>query len=313
MNNTPTLIMLCGIAGAGKSTYANSLSKYYKIHSSDELREEMFGDVNENSKESNARLFTELHKRIKDDLKNGIDVIYDATNINRKRRVAFLAELKNIPCHKTCILVIAPYYVCLLNNQKRTKKVPDNAIKRMYMNFQPPHKCEGWDDIDILFSCDKEDFSDYTLATLYNHATGIDYINQGNHHHSLTLGEHCRKASQYIVANYPKNKLLYLAALLHDEGKVFTMTVINSKGERDGDCHYYQHHCVGAYDSIFYMYNLGYRVDDITHVASLIYFHMHPYREWKQTKSVEKRLKIQLDERLYEDIIALHNADEYAH
>lgn len=313
MSDMPTLTILCGIAGSGKSTYAKSLSKYYTIHSSDDLREEMFGDVNENSKESNAKLFDELHRRIKEDLKNGKDVIYDATNLNRKRRLGFLQELKNIPCIKTCVLVVAPYYVCLLNNKNRDRQVPESAIKRMYMNFQPPHKSEGWDNIDIMFSCQKEDFADYTLSTLYNHATGIDYMDQGNYHHSLTLGEHCRKAAVYILEHYPKNKLLHFAALLHDEGKVFTMTAVNSKGERDGNCHYYQHHCVGAYDSIFYMYNLGYHVEDIIHVATLIYFHMCPYREWKMSKSVEKRLKIQLGERVYNEIIALHDADEFAH
>lgn len=313
MNDVPALVMLVGLPGSGKSTYARTLEKYYSIHSSDALREEMFGDANENSKESNAQLFNELHKRIKEDLKNGKDVIYDATNLNRKRRIGFLQDLTNIPCHKSCVLVVAPYYVCLLNNQKRERKVPDYVIKRMYMNFQPPHRTEGWDDIDIVFSCQKEEFADYTLATLYNHATGIDYINQGNQHHSLTLGEHCRKAGKYILEKYPKNELLHLAALLHDEGKVFTMTAVNAKGERDGDCHYYQHHCVGAYDSIFYLYNMDYHVEDIIHVATLIYFHMHPYREWKMSKSVEKRLKTQLGCKVFDEIIALHEADEFAH
>ena len=80
------LITLVGLAGSGKSTYAKTLSdKYgYKIHSSDALRKEMFGDENANSREQNERMFAELHRRIKDDLKNGINVIYDATNINKR-------------------------------------------------------------------------------------------------------------------------------------------------------------------------------------------------------------------------------------
>ena len=309
----PTLIMLVGLAGSGKSTYAKNYGEGYVIHASDDLRKTMFGDVNEHSKDGNAKLFPELHKRIKNDLRNNMNVIYDATNINRKLRMAFLQEIKNIPCHKTCIVIATPYYICLSNNKKRDREVPESAIKRMYMNYQPPHKSEGWDDIKIVYSCDEDDISDFTLDTLYNHATGIDYINQGNKHHSLTLGEHCRKSAKYILEHYPKNRFLHLAALLHDEGKVFTMTAVNSKGERDGNCHYYQHHCVGAYDSIFYLYNLGYHVNDIIHVATLIYFHMCPYREWKMSKSVEKRLKIQLGERVYNEIIALHDADEFAH
>lgn len=312
--NTPELIMLVGIVGSGKSTYAQSLKGDYIIHSSDNLREEMFGDVNENSKESNNKLFIELHKRIKEDLRNGKNVIYDATNINRKRRMAFLRELSNIPCHKTCLLVMNPYHICVRYNMQRQRVVPEHVIRRMYLNFQPPHKIEGWDDIDIIFSCKKKELWDYSLSILYNHATGIDYFDQHNKHHSLTLGEHCRKSAEYILQNYPANELLHLSALLHDEGKVFTRTFVNAKGDDDGNCHYYQHHCVGAYNSFFYLYNSGYHAEDMIHVASLIYFHMHPYMAWKDAdKSVNKRLKIQLGDKLYDEIIALHKADEYAH
>lgn len=312
-NQIPELIMLIGLAGAGKSTYAKSLNGNYVIHSSDDLRKEMFGDVNENSKESNQKVFIELHKRIKDDLRKGKNVIYDATNLNRKRRIAFIDELKNIPCHKTCILIVAPYYVCQINNRLRDKKVPEEAIKRMYMNFQPPHKSEGWDDIDIMFSCSKEDFYDYRLPILYNNATGIDYFDQMNSHHKLTLGSHSRQAAIYILEHYPKNKLLHLAALLHDEGKLFTRSFINSKGEYDGNCHYYQHHCVGAYDSIFYMYNMGYHVDDIIYVANLIYYHMCPYREWKSSERVAEKMRRRLGDDFYNEILALHKADDSAH
>lgn len=313
LDNIPTLIMLVGIVGSGKSTYAKSLKDDYTIHSSDALREEMFGDVNENSKESNAKLFEELHRRIKRDLQNGNNVVYDATNINRRRRINFLSEIKNIPCYKVCHLVMSPYYLCVRRNRCRERFVPEEVIKRMYMNFQPPHKSEGWDEIDIILSCKKKDFKDYNIEILYNFATGINYFNQDNKHHSFTLGEHCRKAKEYVAEHYPTNQILYDIALIHDEGKVFTRTIINSKGIKDGDCHYYQHHCVGAYNSIFYMINKGYEIDEILHAASVIFFHMHPYNEWKDNKKLEERMKLQIGETLYNDIIALHEADQYAH
>lgn len=313
MNNLPELLFLVGIPGSGKTTYAKSLKGNYVIHSSDDIREELFGENVSHSNEESAKVFQEMNKRVKQDLRDGKNVIYDATNLSKKKRKVFLSELRNIQCHKTCVLVAAPYFVCVSNNVLRNRVVPEHTLKRMYMNFQPPHKSEGWDDIDIMISCSREDIEDYFLAKLYNCATGIDYMNQCNHHHALTLGEHSRKCATYILANYPNNELLHLAALLHDEGKVFTMTNINAKGERDGDCHFYQHHCVGAYDSIFYLFNMGYHVDDIIHVANLIYFHMHPYREWKDTRSIDGRLKTTLDEKLYDEVIALHEADEHAH
>ena len=93
--------MVVGLPASGKSTYCKSISEKYnaKIFSSDELRVELFGsdDDKVNTKENNQKVFDVLHKRIKESLKSGNDVIYDATNINSKRRTAFLNELKNIP------------------------------------------------------------------------------------------------------------------------------------------------------------------------------------------------------------------------
>ena len=75
--------MLCSIHGAGKSVCAEKYAKDHKntiIHSSDALREELFGNVNDQN--NNEVLFTELHRRIKADLSAGKNVIYDADHYN---------------------------------------------------------------------------------------------------------------------------------------------------------------------------------------------------------------------------------------
>ena len=125
--NVPKFIMLCGLPASGKSTKAKELAKEYNatIYSSDALREEMFGDVNDQG--HNQELFTELHKRIKDCLRDSGNAIMDCTNINYKRRMAFLAELKNIPCEKICVLMATPYEWCLKRNAERERKVPEEA------------------------------------------------------------------------------------------------------------------------------------------------------------------------------------------
>lgn len=84
--NRPTLTMLCGLPGSGKSTYAKQLSDETNaiICNSDAIRRELFG--NENLQENNDTVFKILHSRIKENLKSGHDVIYDATNIHSKRQ-----------------------------------------------------------------------------------------------------------------------------------------------------------------------------------------------------------------------------------
>ena len=139
--------MTIGLPGSGKSTWleSNKEKLNFIIHSSDEIRAEL-GDVNDQSQ--NELVFNILHKRIKEDLLNGKNVAYDATNLSRKRRTHFLQnELRDISCEKICILFATPYECCLKNNENRERKVPESVIKRMIKNFEIPCKQEGWDEI----------------------------------------------------------------------------------------------------------------------------------------------------------------------
>ena len=66
----PYFIMMVGLPGSGKSTYAKKLSDKVQItiYSSDAIREELFGD--ENCQTDNNEVFETLHKRVKDRLRN---------------------------------------------------------------------------------------------------------------------------------------------------------------------------------------------------------------------------------------------------
>lgn len=310
----PKLFMMVGLPGSGKSTYADYIITDHGkpiIHSSDKLREELYNDIN--NQDNNSELFQELHKRIKEDLRNKKDVVYDATNISKKRRISFLNELKNIPCIRICILIMTPIEDCIEFDLKRKRTVSENVIYRMLKNWNPPYYDEGFDNIILITNTNKEDTSRWSLVTLFEGDCGIDNFNQENKHHSLTLGKHCRKTADYILKNDPNNLPLQMAALLHDIGKIITKSKLNTKGEVDGDFHYYQHHCVGAYESIFYAKHFGFSEEEILYISNLIFFHMHPYLSWKQSKNAENKQRIQLGEKMYNDIILLHEADVKAH
>lgn len=96
----PILIMLMGLSGSGKSTLAEEYAKLSggKVFSSDKIREELFG--NENDQTHNGEVFNELHKRIKKALRKNETCIYDATNLNRNKRISFLRTLSDITCEK---------------------------------------------------------------------------------------------------------------------------------------------------------------------------------------------------------------------
>lgn len=298
----PTFLMLIGLPASGKSYKAQELAKEYNatIYSSDALREEMFGDVNDQG--HNQKLFTELHKRIKDCLREGKSAIYDACNISYKRRMSFLAELKNIPCEKIAFLMATPYEVCLERNAQRERKVPEEVIKRMYMNFWVPATYEGFDKIQIVYN----NFKGYYGKPVEFYNKYKDY-DQHNSHHALSLGKHCKKAAMYFYETGPIE--LFCAAYVHDAGKPFCASFINKKGETTEECHYYGHEHPSSYMSLFYDYATINPLD----VAILIVWHMRPYLAWKQSEKAMQKDRNLLGESLFHDILLLHNADKAAH
>ena len=301
---TPKFIMMCGLVGSGKSYTAKELAEEYNanIHSSDAIREELTNDVN--NQDNNDLVFKTLHNRIKEDLRDGNNCIYDATNINYKSRMSFLQELQNIPCEKICMLMATPYEECLKNNANRDRVVPEYVIRRMYKNFDVPWYYEGWDKIKILYHYN---YSRY-YSTPYEFYLNVIDFNQDNNHHTLTLGEHCR--SVYNSVKDAKEELTY-AGLLHDCGKMFCKTFTNSKGEVTEQAHYYNHERVGSYNSLFYDTENG--VDHLE-IAVLIRWHMQPYF-WEKDNNEKQHNKYRKlwGEELYKDIMRLHEADLNAH
>lgn len=300
----PTFTMMVGLVGSGKSTYAKQLAEETNaiICSSDAIREELCGD--ENSQDNNEEVFKILHSRIKENLKNGKNVIYDATNINSKRRRAFLSELRRIPCVKKCVVMATPFEMCCIQNKSRNMVVPYDVIERMYKNWNTPYWFEGWNEIEIIFP------DDFKINNMIGNwiSEHMDY-DQDNPHHSCALGQHCNLVGQVLK----DDMLLHCAGLIHDCGKPFVKSFINSKGEETDIAHYYQHHCVGAYDSLFFTYPDG--VDRLD-VSVLINLHMMPYF-WEKDKEHDDKTRRKYQklwgDKLYNNVMKLHEADKNAH
>jgi len=310
--NEVKFVMLVGLPGSGKSSLADEYSKLgYNVHASDAIREEITGDINR--QDINQTVFNILHKRVKEDLINGKDCVYDATNINYKKRKAFISELSNIKCYKVAVVIATPYEVCLRQNEHRDRKVPEEVIERMYKSFDIPYFYEGWDEIEIHYN-------DCTYKNLYGDidhflADTIDF-DQDSKYHSETLGEHCRLCGNYIVENYTNNtdkevvKVISDAAFLHDCGKPFVKTFKDSKGNDSDTAHYYNHEHVGSYNSLFY----DTHEKDKLYIATLIRWHMqmHFVKKEGQQKSLEKYKNI-FGKVLWDDLCKLNVADKEAH
>ena len=300
------LIMMVGLPGSGKTmkteeicTRYNIIGENCKVFSSDAIREELTGDVND--QEHNAEVFEELHKRIHEQLSDGGHAIYDATNLNYKRRKAFLDQMKSYDVDKVCVFMAVPFRTCCSRNLSRDRVVPPEVMARMYEHITIPDYFEGWDDIVVEYDTDWWDEADTPMLFMQRY---IGYP-QDNPHHTKTLGEHLMAAYTWMDKyldehadeyDHDEKVALRLAAVLHDCGKPYCRSV-----DEDGVAHYIGHENVGAYDSLFYRSTIN-----MMDVAHLIQWHMIPMK-WSD-KTSEKYQKL-WGKRFYDMVMLLHQAD----
>ena len=308
MERLNRFVMLCGLPGSGKSTYAERLEaeEGFIIHSSDKIRAEL-GDVNDQSK--NEDVFNLLHKRVKADLNNRKNVCYDATNLNRKRRMAFLKELKNIECRKICVFIATPWEICLAQNFARDRQVPQEVMSRMYKSFQMPSIYEGFDEVIVHY--ENEDWKSY-YGSVEEYVDSLVNFEQENSHHTLTLGNHMIGAVNYLAETKGSEcslDVLY-ATYTHDIGKPGVKSFVNGKGEVTPEAHYYSHHNCGSYKSLFFKYP---KCINKEYVALLIEHHMKPMLEWKQSEKEKEKDRKLFGDHFINDVMLLHEADVFAH
>ena len=281
------LYMLVGLPGSGKTSWANQMgSEDCVVCSSDALRKELFGS--ENVQDKNSKLFAELHRRIRQHLTEGRSVVYDATNINAKRRQAFLREIEKIYCKKIAVVFAVPFEKCLRNNWMRERKVPYEAMERMYKGWQMPYYFEGWD--EILVVDDQADIREYPIE--------LNSYNQNNPWHEETLGYHMLH-TYYYVAHRTVNGPLWQAAFYHDIRKPFCRFE-----DDDSVSRYFGHENVGAYDALS-IYGLS------LDAAALINYHMRPM-QWDQTdypETTAEKYRKKWGKEFVDNLLLLHEAD----
>lgn len=313
-------VMLVGLPASGKSTYSDVFTKFgYTIHSSDAIREELFG--NQGDQSDHQLVFNILHKRIKEDLKAGRSTVYDATNISAKRRMAFLREIERYNAETACFFIATPYQECIERDKNREHSVGEDVIKRMYMNFWVPHYYEGWDRIEILWS---SPLAENNINDILKTLEGYD---QKTPFHTLSLDQHMEETYNWAFNDIVERGLrprdfenILLAIRIHDMGKPFTQAY-NAEKDR---CTYYQHQHVGAYDALFYLRDLHHftpiihdfvgapKTDkDVLEIANYIQWHMYPY-DIKQ-ESTRERFKRTVGEELYDSLMFFHEADRAGH
>lgn len=151
----PTLYVLCGVPGCGKSTWTrekmkenvNPIEPKWAYVSRDEVR---FSILNKEDDyfAKEKQVFKQYIEKICESLEDTYvsNTIADATHLNEISRDKLINSIcrarPNLEFNIVMVYFDIPIEVCIFRNSKRSglAHVPDNVIKKMYASFEFP-KC----------------------------------------------------------------------------------------------------------------------------------------------------------------------------
>lgn len=140
------LFLMCGVAGAGKSTYLSKI-KNATIISRDEIRFSIIGDFDDYFAKENE-VFAIFIQKIQEAIDNSdgpTEIYCDATHLTKKSRNKVLNALDLTNVGNITVLVVRPSLAeALKRNAQRSgrKYVPNYVIRRMWSQFERPEEDE---------------------------------------------------------------------------------------------------------------------------------------------------------------------------
>lgn len=289
------LIVLIGLPGAGKSTLGKKYIEnrvcsghlFWTCCSSDKTRRMLYGDERIQGKPDTV--FRNLHEDVERHLKEGTNVVYDATNVTRKNRKQIILLGKKYNCKIRAIVAWAPVDVCIERDAVRERTVGPAVIMKMLKRFEVPYFDEGFDTIDVYNTV--EDFDEVA----YNNKLLEDMkIPHDNSHHTYDVYDHCVAAENLSKRLY--SSIITEAAKYHDCGK----PLAKSFKEGETTAHYYNHDNIGGY----LVLGLS-KFTFVMLIPWLISNHMQPFFNSHYYRNLDDALKIPLDQ--------LHDCDLNAH
>lgn len=130
------MFLMCGMPGAGKTIFAKDFAKKngYIYLSIDRLYAQFNGS--EKNRENKFEIWQNFYKMIHYYETFEYDIVVDTNAPTLFDRTEFLNWFPNYEHH--LIWINAPIDLCLENNRNRERVIPEDVMKKLFLNFEEP-------------------------------------------------------------------------------------------------------------------------------------------------------------------------------
>lgn len=273
---------MIGVPCVGKTTYIKETFKNKKIISSDDIRLEIFGNLKAgNTSNGNQKTWRLINKRLKKafESKEVNDIVLDATNLSRKRRIPYYNQAHKYGYKVESIWLEKPYDIIVKRNKARKgsdKYIPSNILKDMFVRLEPPIlnlDCDCYyfnqPKHNVFHGYELRSFQSFVLYFLGRDPFEYQFKENGKWHQE-SIESHLRLTSAIgAMTKYPDK--LRIVGLWHDIGKDFVRNWV----DKDKTWAYYNHDVLSA--RLFYLYHellYEYQIPDSITEYKIIRWHM---------------------------------------
>ncbi|MDR1070586.1 MAG: polynucleotide kinase-phosphatase [Gracilibacteraceae bacterium] len=169
-----SVVVLAGVSGSGKSTFAKARFKPTEVLSSDYFRALVSDD--ENNQQATPQAFDALYYVAGKRLEAGLLTVIDATNVQKEDRAGAMKLAKARNCHAVAIVLDIPEEVCRERNASRSdRNIGDHVVKRQGEQLRRSIrslKKEGFRYIYVLKSEEEAAQAEIIRMPLWNNKKG---------------------------------------------------------------------------------------------------------------------------------------------